>query len=79
MTRCAVTDLIVEQCAHCVAPSKPTPADPFGTLAGALGRWFRSMYDGTCSRCDDRFEAGDRIRADGEGGYEAYACCGDDA
>lgn len=42
------------------------------------GNWFESRYDGDCSTCFTSFYAGDRIRADGEGGWEAEDCCGDE-
>lgn len=80
VNRCGVTELFIEQCAHCVAPSKPTPADPFAEAADPSdtfdpkrGPWFTALYHGMCSACGDRFEPGDEIRADGDGGYE---CCG---
>lgn len=79
MTRCQVTELLVGQCAHCVAPSKPTPRDPFSAPARKPSRWFRSMYAGRCSVCEDPFGVGDRIRSDDEGGYLAEQCCGDEA
>lgn len=34
------------------------------------GPWFFANYPGRCSECGERYEEGDRIRADGEGGYE---------
>lgn len=42
------------------------------------GDWFESKYHGTCSNCFDDFDEGDEIRADGQGGWEARQCCGDD-
>lgn len=38
------------------------------------GPWFGAMYDGTCSDCDGAIFEGDRIRADGQGGYECEDC-----
>lgn len=38
------------------------------------GPWFGAMYDGECSECEDPIFEGDRIRADGHGGYECGAC-----
>lgn len=80
MTRCEVTELPAEWCAHCTVPHKPTPPDPFEEAAEPFdtpdpkrGLWFTAMYSGLCSACGDRFEAGDEIRFDGGGGYE---CCG---
>jgi hypothetical protein len=41
------------------------------------GPWFGAMYEGRCSVSECRIEEGDRIRADGLGGYECEDC-GDD-
>ncbi len=49
-----------------------------GSGGNGPGPWFDSRYDGDCSNCFRAFYAGDRIRADGEGGYEAEDCCGQD-
>lgn len=38
------------------------------------GPWFGAMYDGECSECDGAIYEGDRIRADGLGGYECEDC-----
>jgi hypothetical protein len=40
--------------------------------------WFSSRYDGDCSNCSRHFDSGDEIRADGDGGWEARECCGED-
>lgn len=37
------------------------------------GPWFRASFAQDCARCGGEVEPGDRIRADGDGGYE---CCG---
>jgi len=42
------------------------------------GSWFEARYDGDCGTCGTHFEAGDRIRADGSGDWEAEDCCGDE-
>lgn len=78
MTRCGVPELLVGQCAHCRCPTAPTPPDPFTVARTALGRWFAAGYPGECSGCGDIFDAGDRIRADGEDGYLAECCGGDE-
>lgn len=44
----------------------------------SLGPWFEARYDGECAGCGDEFEAGEEIRADGEGGY-LCGNCGEDA
>lgn len=63
----------------------PTPAGPGHELAiiaygndpvDGKGPWFGALYDGRCSSCDDAIYEGDRIRADGQGGYECE--CGDE-
>lgn len=50
-------------CVHCEEPEDSTK-----------GPWFDAMYGGTCDSCFDRIEEGDRIRADGQGGYECEDC-----
>lgn len=44
----------------------------------AKGPWFGAQYAGECGTCFNRFEEGDQIRADGEGGWECEAWCGQD-
>lgn len=75
-SRCELTELYVDQCAHC----RPTPAaDPVADfLAGPqilMGSWFPAAYPGACNQCGCRFDEDDQIRADGEGGWVAE-CCG---
>ena len=41
---------------------------------GEKGPWFGAMYDGLCSVNECVIAEGDRIRADGEGGYECEDC-----
>lgn len=51
--------------------------EPTGIAADPeKGPWFGAMYDGRCSSCEDSFAEGDRIRADGQGGYECESCDG---
>lgn len=38
------------------------------------GPWFGAMYIGACSNLGCRIDEGDRIRADGQGGYECEDC-----
>lgn len=66
--RCTVTELLIDQCAHC----RPAPAEP----QPDLGPWFAATYSGACAGCGARFAEFDEIRADGEGGWLAR-CCGD--
>lgn len=42
------------------------------------GPWFGAQYDGHCDGCGNSIEEGDMIRADGEGGWECEAWCGQD-
>lgn len=67
-------------------PCVPAVSDPAPTVdetttqgddVAEKGPWFGAMYDGRCSVNECRIEEGDRIRADGEGGYECEDC-GDD-
>lgn len=64
-----------------VAPvSDPAPTVDETTEEDSVaekGPWFGAMYDGRCSVNECLIEEGDRIRADGEGGYECEGC-GDD-
>jgi hypothetical protein len=66
--RCAVTELLADQCAHC----RPAPVEE----PDRLGPWFTSTYGGRCSGCDGRFDEFELIRADGGGGWLAQ-CCGE--
>lgn len=38
------------------------------------GPFFEAGYPGECSRGGERFEEGEMIRADGDGGYECHEC-----
>jgi hypothetical protein len=49
-------------------------ADPSG-----FGPWFEARYEGECAGCWCFIDEGDRIRADGEGGYLCEDCGGDDS
>jgi hypothetical protein len=55
--------------------------DPDAGESGDSGpRYFASRYDGTCCTCMGRFDSGDMIRRnpDGGGGYEGEECCGEE-
>ena len=43
--------------------------DPSG-----FGPWFEAQYDGECAGCWGAIDSGDRIRADGSGGYLCDDC-----
>lgn len=56
-------------------PVSPTrAATDEETYQSTKGPWFGAMYAGTCDGCFDRIHEGDRIRADGQGGYECTPC-----
>lgn len=56
-------------CCGCSSECTDTPCgQPF------KGPWFGAMYDGRCSVSECRIDEGDRIRADGQGGYECEDC-----
>jgi hypothetical protein len=38
------------------------------------GPWFPSRFDSECDECGQPIDEGDRIRADGEGGYVCEPC-----
>jgi len=52
--RCDVTDLLVDECAHC---RQQRPA-------------FTARYDGHCQTCDRAFDVGESIRETAHGEYE---------
>jgi hypothetical protein len=69
--RCTITELYVSQCAHCIeARTQPAPA----AVHRDLGPWFTAAYDGDCADCCGAIEPGDRIRADGDGGWLCEDC-----
>jgi len=41
------------------------------------GPWFSAAFPGICEKGGEGFEAGDEVRADGEGGYECRDCVTD--
>lgn len=55
----------------CIEPEE------FKNQSSEKGPWFGAMYDGRCSVSECPIYEGDRIRADGQGGYECEDC-GDD-
>ncbi|MBM0274115.1 hypothetical protein [Micromonospora tarensis] len=75
--RCAVTELIAAQCAHCLpALASDAVGQPRTPSDKPLGPWITASYRGTCSSCGTRTEEMDDIRADGDGGWLGR-CCGD--
>jgi hypothetical protein len=43
-----------------------------------FGPWFDARFDSECDCCGDDITEGDRIRADGDGGYICDECGEDD-
>jgi DNA-directed RNA polymerase subunit RPC12/RpoP len=41
---------------------------------GGRGPWFFSRYDGKCSACGEQFDAGQKIRSDGDSGWLCEDC-----
>ena len=79
--RCGLTELYVDQCAHCLGITTETEraaVDPVADFLNSppvtLGPWITAAYPGECE-CGGSFDEGEQIRADGEGGWLAE-CCG---
>lgn len=66
--RCQLSDLPAEMRAHCRNIPDPPREDR------TLGRPFAAAFPGRCVDCDEPFSEGDRIRADGDGGYVCSGC-----
>lgn len=71
---------VMEAAPPATAPDPFTTSTPVGqpqdgTLYGK-GPWSGATYAGECEGCLNRFEEGDQIRANGEGGWECEAWCG---
>lgn len=71
--RCAISDLVVSQCAHCRPPAPEPPLD-----RAKFGPWFEAGHDSDCDgTCGGEIQAGDMIRSDGEGGWLCTGCGAD--
>lgn len=66
--RCELTELLVDQCAHC------RPTQPPATDDRDLGPWTTAHYDGECPDCGDPITPGDTIRSDGDGDWLCERC-----
>lgn len=66
-TRCSVTELVPDQCAHC----RKLP-DPF-VDPGDYGPTFEARWAGQCCVCGDMFDPGDQIRS-ASGGFVCSGC-----
>lgn len=68
-TRCELTELLADQCAHC----RPAPK-PLTVAAELIQHRFTAEYAGHCQVCDGPIEPGDHIgRLDA--GYACPDCC----
>jgi hypothetical protein len=70
MGEACIHDLALASCAVCNGAEKRTAEEE----RPERGAWFSARYGGTCSDCRDGFAAGQKIRADGEGGYLCEDC-----
>lgn len=61
-------------CADCSPRVAAFLAQPAGTPARDYGPWFSASFGGGCDGCGGEICAGDRIRADGEGGWLCEEC-----
>ena len=59
--RCDLTDLLVDQCAHCLGHG----AAP--GLAERTGPQITARYYGSCAHCGDGYAPGDRIAGTADG------------
>lgn len=77
--RCGRTDLFPSDCGHCKGMDDmriERPKTRSGTGEQLLGPWFVAKWPGKCCRCQTRYFAFDRIRADWPGpGYISEKCC----
>lgn len=80
--RCERTELLVDQCAHCLGHK---PAEEQATAETAAEhadfltthpRWFPARYPGTCEPCGTPFDVGTPITGTSwrDGGWRAYCC-----
>jgi AAA domain-containing protein/UvrD-like helicase family protein len=69
MPRCEKHDLDLASCADC----RPRPVRS-PRSSRRYGPWFEASYEGECAGCGDDILAGDRIRADGDGGWLCTDC-----
>jgi hypothetical protein len=81
---CELTDLLVASCGHCKGIGEPAYScghircEPYSECQLAdpadLGPWFAARLAGRCAGCRAGVAEGDRIRADGQGGYLCEPC-----
>lgn len=70
-----IHDLDPASCADCNGAVKRAAGQERGVrpLAGR-GPWFPAKWDGKCSDCGEAFDAGEKIRADGDDGWLCGEC-----
>lgn len=73
--RCVVTDLVVEQCAHCRAVTARQNRALFEDPTSPHGEAFPASYPGRCVHGDDDIEEGDLIVRTSDG-YSHEDCVG---
>lgn len=74
-TRCELTDLLVDGCAHCRGNTvSPDEEAAEYTAVVNTGRWFHAVYPGVCICCGTPFTAGTPIRMEIPRGWRADCC-----
>lgn len=79
-SRCDLTDLYEDQCAHCrkVDPAHRDTYYPYDAVDRVpVGVVIVAQYPGQCGLCGEHYEAGTRIGHAGEHGWVAMDCCGE--
>lgn len=72
---CEFSDLPRDSCAHCTGRTGEKQIQCFQLNEDIqLGPWIDARYHGECSSCSRRIRPGDRIRADGTGGWICEGC-----
>lgn len=76
MSRCDLTDLPADMCAHCLG-HKDTDQRAATDREALLNRgWLAAKFRGRCSRCGEWYETGTAIRRDGDGWLAE--CCAEE-
>src|SRR4051794_11532490 len=72
--RCVITELITDQCGHCIEKERGYPYDSIDRVD--VGVIIKANYDGKCGQCGKRYEAGAEIGRSDECGWVLMECCG---
>lgn len=76
--RCEHSGLLKSACAHCMPVRGRHHRSPAVAAGDIRGPWFTARFDSDCAGpCGSEIQAGDDIRADGEGGYLCRDCGSD--